>query len=249
MFILPDTFWEIRETTQKGRGVFALQDISPGTIIGDYLGTLVEDDSLDENAYGLYGMYFNTSHSILPKKEDIGIHILNHSCSANCSMYPYMGHMLYFVNRYIFSGEELCVQYLVSPHDRGEICNHKCYCHSPVCHGDYHISVDKDELVEQFIQHKDGEYRLQLPVPLNTVISKLPTYPERIEDDVIYDIFGALDQSPYECPDKILPPVSTVRKMIREHGRILNFHNLHTRVYGVWNGLIICMESNEAPLV
>src|SRR3990170_2989014 len=41
MFLIPESYWEIKKTKNKGRGAFARKPIEQGTLIGDYVGKLV----------------------------------------------------------------------------------------------------------------------------------------------------------------------------------------------------------------
>jgi len=65
MFLLPDSYIEIKKTGKKGRGVFAKKDVRAGTIIGDFLGKIVNDEEADklEKKYGLYATYFSQSEA------------------------------------------------------------------------------------------------------------------------------------------------------------------------------------------
>lgn len=244
MFLLPNEYWEVRETEKKGRGVFAKKDISAGAIIGDYLGKLVLDKDFDELTQGLYTMYFNNETSIAPDPETLGIHLINHSCSANCEMFPYKGHMLYFANRFIFAGEELTVRYLLDPPEKGHVCTHICYCGSLVCHGTMHTTIAVSKRMEQFVKKLGEENDEQtLPVPLGQTLRRFDSYPKAIVDDPFYDLFGNLAQKPEVYDNPYLPHIESLRKSIRETGRLLWFERMHFGVYGIMNGLIVGMDT------
>ena len=68
MFLIPDNYWEVRDTKEKGEGVFAKKNISPGVVIGDYIGTVVKtaEENVREEDIGLYLMYYNNQASIYP---------------------------------------------------------------------------------------------------------------------------------------------------------------------------------------
>jgi len=148
MFLLDKSYYEIRDTKEKGKGVFAKKDIEAGTVIGDYLGKLIkfEDEESYEDKYGLYSMYYNEKATIFADQKSIGIHLINHSCSANCGMFPYGLRCLYFSIRKIFKGEELTVHYGISaPKSRLEK-NYPCSCKSINCIGTMHVSNNKYKL-------------------------------------------------------------------------------------------------------
>lgn len=243
MFLLPKKYWEVKETAQKGRGVFARQDIPAGAIIGDYLGKLIYQKDFDEAKEGLFDMWFNEKISVLADPKKIGIHLINHSCSSNCDMYPYKGHMLFFATRHIFKGEELSVQYLLPPPDKNHICNHTCYCNSLVCHGTMHTSIEIENKADIFIQKLDGKYRKVPPVSIGSELPRLETYPRQVADDPIYDIFGSLEQKPLVCPDAVMPSIKKLRQLLREKGKVLYFKNFKTYVFGIMNGLVMCMTT------
>ena len=81
MFLIPSNFWEIRETKNKGRGVFAKKPIPTGTIIGDYVGKLIQlnDVDFDKEKKNLYLMYYNDEIGIYPDLKKPGVYLINHS--------------------------------------------------------------------------------------------------------------------------------------------------------------------------
>ena len=113
MFLIPEDFWEVRKTAEKGLGVFAKKEILAGTVIGDYLGKVIKtaEYDLERDAKGLFLMYLNDSASIYPDLSKPGIHLLNHSCEPNCWIYCFRGHTLFFALRNIKKGEELYCHY------------------------------------------------------------------------------------------------------------------------------------------
>ena len=244
MFLLPQTYWEIENTPQLGEGAFAKKDIPPGTIIGDYLGKLIKSESNNEEDSAFYDMYLNDEISILPDKNNIGIHKINYSCSANCGIFPFMGHTLYFTLRHIFAGEELTVNYFLSPPEKNHTCNDVCYCQSPVCHATLHISAEKEKSVEKFYR-RDKKYRIKPQGHLGEFLPRLQHYPKNIPDYSLYDMFGSLDQPVQICGERTFPSVKKIRRMIRQSGRMLYFQNMHVTIFGIMNGLIVSMEKEK----
>jgi hypothetical protein len=244
MFLLSNEYWELRNTSKKGRGIFLKKDIAPGTIIGDYLGTLVYDNDFDEMKYGLYDLYFNETVSVVADPNEIGIQLINHSCSANCGMFPYKDHTLFFACRKIFKGEELTIQYLISPPEKNHVCQHACYCGSIVCHGTMHTSFGVEKKINDFVE-KLGEVRSREILP-GEHLQRLDSYPSTVSDDPIYDLFGNLEQEPFICNDASLPDLLTLREQLRETGRVFWYKTINVYIYGIMNGLIIGM--NQFPV-
>ncbi len=144
MILLPDEFWEIKSTKNKGRGIFARKNISEGTVIGDYVGKIMrpEEAIVDEN--NLYLMYYHDRAVVSPDLENPGVHLLNNSCDPNSWIYIYKGHTLAFARRKIAKGEELTIPYLLPPVN--QFCNpclHVCRCGNLNCTGTMHTSKEK----------------------------------------------------------------------------------------------------------
>jgi len=139
MILLPKTFWEIKETKHKGKGIFAKKKISKGTIIGDYLGTLTKFIDVDLQRDGNYIMQYDNHFCIVPDRSCDGAHLLNHSCSPNTWMYPYQKHTLFIAIKDIAPHEEITIHYLYPPLSEGcKDCSHVCQCKSGFCTGTMH---------------------------------------------------------------------------------------------------------------
>jgi SET domain-containing protein len=113
MILLPSKYWEIKDTKNKGRGLFAKMDIPKGLIIGDYLGKVIhpKDAVVDEENF--YLMYYHDTAAIVPDLAKDGVHLLNHACIPNSFLYTYKGHTLAFTLKKILKGEELTIPYLL----------------------------------------------------------------------------------------------------------------------------------------
>ncbi len=242
MILLSDNIWEMRDTVNKGKGIFVKKQIEAGTVIGDYIGTVIR--TADEDSYekdnGFYTMYYHDYASIYPTDvSKPGLHIINHSCTPNTWMYSYQGHTLYFAIRRIFPGEELTVSYLLSPLDETcEVCTHHCACESAVCTKTMHLSQKEykkwkayDDALSKKTKRKRIRYGKELPF--------LPRYPKNIPDHPIYTLFGSAATSSTTFTDKTLSSVEKIRKHIRETGRTLSFPALQKRVLGVQDEVII----------
>lgn len=188
MFLIPDDYWEVKKTKEKGRGVFAVKIIPAGTIIGDYIGKVIKtaEYDLDLDKKGLYLMYFSDKASIYPDLEKPGIYLLNHSCIPNCWLYTYRGHTLFFALKDIKKGEELTISYLLSPKtDACQQCTHICKCGSKFCTGSMHMIPDTYEIWQKF---QDGEKKKtrNAKIVYGKDLPRLKSYPKIDTENPIY---------------------------------------------------------------
>jgi uncharacterized protein len=233
MFLLQSDYWEVKESEKKGRGVFAKENIAAGTIIGDYLGKILPDDAEEKENDGFYEMYYTDDTSVWPDPKSEGIHLINHSCEPNCFMYTYQGHTLYFATRKIFTGEEITVSYCLPPIDEDcAPCEDICHCGSEICTGTMHLNDERYERWRNFDDAMAENFTIP-PFKNGDQLPKLSSYPENIEDNDIYPLFGAHNQPPLILQDDQLPSKKDLRKMIRESGQQLHFQNLNVIVWGI----------------
>ncbi len=240
MFLLPPSYWKIRTTKEKGRGVFAARARSPGTIIGDYLGRVVRPEDDEETVNSLYGMHAHDAFVFSPNKETIGIHLINHSCMPNCAMYPYKGHILYIALRRIFPGEELTVSYMVEPAEVPDGLTYTCYCRTVLCQGTMVVSQERARAFwDVFVKKHMGTYYNHIGTPYGVELPFLPEYPSVVADEFIYPLFGCSGQKPHVLRTTTLPHVSDIRTGIRETGRFLLIPALHCIILGEANGVVV----------
>lgn len=235
MFLLPKTSWEIKNTKQKGNGVFAKKDIAPGIVIGDYRGKVLNTSKelLPDDKENFYLMYYHDTASIFPDLKKPGIHLLNHSCAPNCWMYVYKGHTLFFSLRKIFKGEELTIAYLLSPQEPYcTNCTHTCICGSFLCTHSLHLSKERYRAWSIFHEKQMKETKKQR-IQYNKDLPLLKDYPQNIPDDPIYTLFGSSNVAPFVSQNTILPSVPDLRKMIRESGKTIVFPKLKKTVLGI----------------
>lgn len=240
MFLLDTSLWEIKTTDKKGRGVYAQKDISPGVVVGDYIGKVIktaEEDTSEKN--GLYLLYYHDYASLYP--EDLskpGVHLLNHSCEPNCWIYTYKGHTLFFTLRKIFAGEELTISYLLSPNDYCNPCTHTCLCNSTFCTQTMHLT--REEFI-QWNMHQEMESKKtkRAPIHYGKLLPKLKEYPRKIEDHTIYTLYGSAVKEAVTHDHADIPSIPEIRKHIRQTGRKLFFPNLKTTIHGVKDSTII----------
>jgi hypothetical protein len=249
MFLIPKSDYKIRTLKKTGRGAFAARDIAAGTIIGDYLGTIIKSDSNDENKTGLYDMRGGLTYDIFADPKKDGIHLINHSCANNCDMYPYKGHILYFAVRKIFKGEEITVNYGLGEADEKDIVckQHACHCGSKICTGSMHESNDNyedwNDGWEKLLKREFGRWYTKTPGKYGTQLPRLAKYPAKIIIDekspYEYNMFGAEGKSPAIYNDSAVPSLNELRKRIRETGRRPSFPKLHVALYGIRDGILI----------
>jgi hypothetical protein len=245
VLILGSDTIEVKDTTQKGRGVFAKNDLPGGTVIADYLGKIILPEEEDETEQsGVYGMCWRGDFSILPDLTLQGAHTVNHSCMPNASYYPYHGHILIVATRKIFSGEEITTSYLIDPESCSESpCHHQCYCDTPVCTGTMHSSHQiSGPGWEKFVREKQGDF-FNSDFPIGSRIQKLEAYPEFMPDDNYLPIYGNVFQPPLEIELSVCPPFWSIRQHIRISGKTLNVRKLHLHILGITpNGHMIATE-------
>lgn len=193
MFLLKDDSWEAKRVKGKGLGVFAKKEIKRSTVIGDYLGKVIQtkDYDLSKDKNGLYLMYFSDEASIYPDLKKPDIHLLNHSCAPNCWIYVYKGHTLFFALRKIKPGEELTISYLLNPNDGTcNPCNHVCKCRSKGCTGTMHLSKNKYARWQKF-QSDQKRHTRRSKFVFGKNLPRLSSYPEIIPFDSIYEALSS----------------------------------------------------------
>lgn len=153
MFLISKDYYQIKETNDKGQGVFVKKEIKAKTIIGEYTGIKIkiEEYDLDKDKDGLYLMFLDDKYAIYPDLTKIDIHLINHSCDPNCWILNSKKHIFFFALRDIKKGEELTISYLLPPKDETcKDCNHNCYCGSKKCTGTMHQSLKKFNKWQKF---------------------------------------------------------------------------------------------------
>lgn len=194
MFLLKKNHWEVKKTKEKGYGIFLKKEITKGTIIGDYLGKVIETSKYDlkNDKKGLYLMYYTDKAVIYPNLKKPGIHLLNHSCKPNCWIYTYSGHTLFFAIRDIKVGEELTISYLLAPKDiTCNPCTHDCRCGSKTCTGTMHLTKEKFKKWQKFQDKNKKETKIAMFV-FGKNLSKLNSYPKITSKNPIYEIINQL---------------------------------------------------------
>lgn len=177
MIFLSNDVWEIRNTTNKGRGLFAKQTILKGTIIGDYLGKVIHPMKAIIDDEHFYLMYYHDRAAIMPNLAKPGVHLLNHACVPNCALYIYKGHTLAFALKPITAGEELTIHYLLAP--QSEFCNpckHICHCGQTKCTKTMHLSKERYDLWRTIYEKQSKETK-RARIRYEKELPKLENYP------------------------------------------------------------------------
>jgi hypothetical protein len=188
MILLSSKYWEIKNTRNKGRGLFAKMDIPKGLIIGDYIGKVIhpKDAIVDEENF--YLMYYHNTAAIAPDLEKPGVHLLNHACIPNSFLYTYKGHTLAFTLRKIAKGEELTIPYLLSPKDDFcKPCLHICKCGNLKCTKTMHLS--KEQYVKwRALNGKWANKTKRERIRYGKQLPMLSSYPKTITPEYIKEI-------------------------------------------------------------
>lgn len=240
MFLIDKSYYLVKKTKHKGRGVFAAKDIEAGVIIGDYLGKIIDDSKLNyyENKYGFYSMSYVADVSIFPDLKKPGIYLVNHSCTPNCEGLSHKNHMLYFSLRKIFKGEELTVNYAFAPEDDFDSVD-ICKCGSPACKATIYCTEEKMDKWNDFVLAYDKKHGSSPRVRRGENLPPLKKYPAKIPDYQIFNVFGNIEKKPLMCPDKKLPSKTILRLLIRNSGRCLNFVKINLCIYGIMDDMIV----------
>lgn len=159
-------FLEVRKTSDKGLGVYALKAFHPGELILSIIGTLVEEQ---------------TEHSI---QVDWNRHLvvtnpacfINHSCEPNLGLRTNKNGLPdLYVRRQIFSGDELTFDYGMSEYthynrkDPTQEFDLTCGCNSKKCRGKLgYFSELPDTVKQQYLD--EGYIASYLMTPCKTQV-------------------------------------------------------------------------------
>ena len=238
MFLLPRSAFAVRKTRHKGRGVVARADITPGAVIGDYLGTIrrpPRDDRATSHADQPYAMYRNERELIDPDPSSVGIHLINHGCEPNCGIALHRGHVLYVATRRVFAGEELVVSYWLPTPDRDEPWN-RCACGAVHCRGVMDLPEVEYRATEAYWDRAAGVLMERRVVPSGASLPPLPRYPARVSDISAHALWGSATRAARRFDDRRLPRVRELRARMREAGRKLRFQRIGLLVEGLLVG-------------
>lgn len=231
---------EIKISTGKGKGVFATKDIPAGTLVADYLGTIVPSDTCDESQRD-YVMWYSDKADICPDLTSEGAHLLNTSCETNCGRLIIQRHQVIFTLRTVFAGEELTYDYFLGSQSSDDMAGgDNCHCGSPVCRGTLFSNPSQhDEWValKACLTEATSE---EPPVAYGERLPPLQTYPDTFEDMPVYSLFGAKHVDPVCMDASVFLSVPAMRTAIRRTGKRLTFEGIPMMVEGVlFSGQVI----------
>jgi hypothetical protein len=240
MFHISKDFYEIRETAEKGRGVFALKTVEPGTVIGEYVGTVLRhDDAIETEDQGHFHMHLIEDIYCLADKNTLGTHLLNHSCAPACGVEDFKGHAVYFALRTIHPGEEITISYgLGKPNKFCNPCHHACHCESQFCRGSWHSA---DEEYDMTRDRSAAEYQQTLEEierAVGTELQPLANPPTFYEDDDWFDIYASEHLDPESNSETTMPSIEKLRSKIRLSGRPQKFPKLGLTVLAVQGDVV-----------
>lgn len=122
---------EIRDTSNKGKGMFAIQKIKKGEKVLNWGGLYVnkQEAKKAEKAGKLVLQWDDDLFSVETRGEDIG-YFINHSCDSNTWM---SDAFTLIARRNIEIGEEITVDYGLFDADEEHISSWECQCESSIC--------------------------------------------------------------------------------------------------------------------
>ena len=241
MILLDSKQYEVREINKIGKGVFAKVDLPPSKVIGDYVGKILSDEDEDDLP-SLHGIERNKKETIWPLDiTAIGLHLLNHSCTSNCTFMPYEGRMLGITKRKIFADEELTVEYFV---EQGSLLDpedpHTCMCKSVFCRGTLSTSTDYFQMFCDLYEKTDMQSKI---VELGEILPPLLVYPGFLPVPEFFNIFGNFEAVPVEMSNLKDLSISDLRQLIKESGTSIYFSDSGIKVLGVFfNRSLLCSK-------
>jgi len=240
---------EVRDTKEKGRGVFATGEIEGGSPIGDYLGIVFPTDEGEKNHENdaVYDMWYSDEADVCPEPDSIGIHLVNCSCEPNCAMTAIGRHTIIFALRKIFPGEELTYDYFMG--EQEEDCDpgtDNCHCGSDFCRGTMYSNPKAYDEWDEYLDELIGDTPEKPPVPYGQQLPPLEEYPKSIDDHQIYPIFGYQAVPPHIGDASLLQSATEIRTLIRETGKQILIPDLGVVIEGVlFHGHIALRHANQ----
>tara|TARA_B100000989_G_C19343948_1_gene386181 strand:+ start:24 stop:515 length:492 start_codon:yes stop_codon:yes gene_type:complete len=155
--------WKVKNSGVHGKGIFALENISKGQKIIEYLGEKVTKQEGDRRSEKRIAKYLNSKKTgsvyifELNQRYDIDgsplynkARYINHSCSPNCEVEILKGKIWIKSIKRIKKGEELSYDYGYE-FDKEDYLDHICLCGSDNCIG-YIISSDDLSKFKRFLK-------------------------------------------------------------------------------------------------
>lgn len=122
---------EIRETPNRGRGLFAVEPITEGEPVIKWGGTYVSKEVAQQaKAEGKLVMQFDEDLYSIEDRGESDAYFINHSCEPNVWM---EGTFTLVAMRGIHVGEELTSDYTLWETDQDKVSKWECHCGSIHC--------------------------------------------------------------------------------------------------------------------
>jgi histone-lysine N-methyltransferase SETD1 len=126
----------VKESPIHGKGCYAVEPISAGTFIIEYLGEIIRAEEAyrrekDPTRSGIYTFWIGDDWAIDGYQAGNAARFINHSCAPNCDYRIEGRRVLIYASRDIAAGEELSIDYSFGAD--GEIV--PCICGTPGCRG------------------------------------------------------------------------------------------------------------------
>lgn len=153
------------------RGIYATRGFAPGVMVASYHGRTISRDALRElhtsgpegvalfERITMYGVETKAGEHLYTDSDDVGAHLINHSCQPNC-MFAGMerGAMLVKSTRPIAEGQELVLHYgWVGVKAAVEKSWHLCACTAPYCAKTIELKFEYEEL-------ENNAFSMTLPI-------------------------------------------------------------------------------------
>lgn len=143
---------EIRETSNRGKGMFALESIKEGEPVIKWGGTYVNKEIAQQaKAEGKLVMQFDEDLYSIEDRGESDAYFINHSCEPNVWM---EGAFTLVAMGDVDTGEELTADYAIWETDESKVSSWECHCGATHCR---HRITGEDwqlpDLQEKYLGH------------------------------------------------------------------------------------------------
>lgn len=131
---------DVRDTKEKGKGLFALRPFVEDELIGEFVGEVYERNhfaalAAEDPIRNQYAIVLNQTQIIDPTYRGNKFLFINHSCAPNAAVLQIIvdgvSRLAVRAKQLIHIGEEITFNYL------WKITSFKCYCKAPNCRGTF----------------------------------------------------------------------------------------------------------------
>lgn len=141
---LPKRYFIVRQTDNKGEGLFSRYPIFKDSYVGEYIGPRYPIEELKDFVEGENFYTFSTSdgYFIDGSTERNIMRKMNHSCQPNVEVVEMLDtqgntRILFYAKKNISTDEELCFDYRVTTTKTNmkSLARYRCHCESKYCRG------------------------------------------------------------------------------------------------------------------